>query len=29
MKKILIVDDNVRLLNTLRRMLEATGQYEK
>jgi CheY-like chemotaxis protein len=26
--KILIVDDDVRLLNTLRRMLEATGQYE-
>jgi CheY-like chemotaxis protein len=28
MNKILIVDDDVRLLSTLRRMLEATGQYE-
>jgi len=28
MKKILIVDDDVRLLNTLRKILAATGQYE-
>jgi putative two-component system response regulator len=28
MKKILIVDDDVRLLNITRRVLEATGEYE-
>jgi CheY-like chemotaxis protein len=28
MKKILIVDDDVRLLKTMRRMLETAGQYE-
>ena len=28
MKKILIVDDDVRILNTTRKLLEATGAYE-
>jgi DNA-binding response OmpR family regulator len=28
MKKILIVDDDVRLLDTTRKVLEATGEYE-
>ena len=28
MKRILLVDDDVRLLNTTRKVLEATGEYE-